>query len=219
MIAHLKTYWRYLPKILFFIVVVKPLVLLLLGLNIRGRKQLPVRGPAILAANHNSHLDTLVLMSLYPISQIHRLRPVAAADYFFKNRYLTWFSTHVIGIIGLQRQGFQRPDELFAECYQALDNQDILIIFPEGSRGYPERMGQLKKGLYYLYRHSTTPMQVNPVMLRGLGKALPRGEALFVPFNCDVIIGERLANMDHAEDFIRQLEVAYDLLAKECLTK
>lgn len=209
----------YLPKIIFFLCFVKPLVLLLLGLNIRGRYQLPPKGPAVLAANHNSHLDTLVLMSLFPIAEIHRVRPVAAADYFFKTRWLSWFSTHCIGVIPLMRKGFQRPDELFSGCHQALDAGDYLIVFPEGSRGKPEQLSRLKKGLYYLYAARHDELPIIPVMLRGLGKALPKGEALFVPFNCDVVIGEPLPVLDGCDSFIVQLYVAYEQLSAECLTK
>ena len=53
---------------LFFALVVKPLVLIVLGINLKGREKLPLKGPAIIAANHNSHLDALVLMSLYPLA-------------------------------------------------------------------------------------------------------------------------------------------------------
>ena len=72
-------------KVLFFGLIVKPIVFVVLGLNIRGRDNLPLTGPAILIANHNSHLDTMVLMSLYPLKQIHKIRPVAAADYFVES--------------------------------------------------------------------------------------------------------------------------------------
>ncbi len=210
---------HYLPKILFFAIFVKPLVLFLLGLNVRGRQHLPYRGGGIIAANHNSHLDTLVLMSLYPLSEIHRIRPVAAADYFFKNRYLAWFSTHCIGIIALKREGFQRPEQLFAECHQALDNNDILIIFPEGSRGKPEQIGKIKKGLYYLLTQRNIIPAVTPVILRGLGNALPKGEALFVPFNCDVIIGEPLPIATDCATFLQRLQAQYQQLSGQCLTK
>jgi len=92
-------------KVLFFALVVNPLVFVILGLNVVGRKNLPARGPAVIAANHNSHLDTLVLMSLYPLRQLHRVRPVGAADYFLRNKVTAWLSLNAIGIIPLDRSG------------------------------------------------------------------------------------------------------------------
>ena len=77
-------------KFFFFLLFVKPLTLIVLGLNIQNRKGLPNDGPAIVAGNHNSHLDTLVLMGLYPLTQVHRIRPVAAADYFLKNKFIAF---------------------------------------------------------------------------------------------------------------------------------
>lgn len=205
-------------KILFFGILVKPMVLLLLGLHLVNRNALPLNGPAVIAANHNSHLDTLVLMSLFPLSAIHQVRPVAAADYFFRNRALAWFSLNIIGIIPLQRQGSRNMDKLFAQCHQALDQGELLIIFPEGTRGRPEQMGKIKKGLFYLLK-DRQDTAITPVIMRGLGQALPRGEALFVPFNCDVIIGDQLHLPDDSKEFTRNLAEVYKELSRHCLTR
>lgn len=205
-------------KILFFALVIKPIVLVVLGLNIRHRQKLPMHGPAILAANHNSHLDTMVLMSLYPLSHIHKIRPVAAADYFFSTPLKAWFSTHCLGIIPLDRSGNTNQEDLFRPCHQALHNGDILIIFPEGSRGAPEQMSRLRKGLFYMIK-DRTDVQVTPVVMHGLGKALPKGTALFVPFNCDVVVGDGVAVTEDSSAFTKNLSDAFGELLQECLTR
>jgi 1-acyl-sn-glycerol-3-phosphate acyltransferase len=206
-------------KILFFGVIIKPIVLIILGLNLRGREKLPLQGPAIIVANHNSHLDTMVLMSLYPLSSIHKVRPVAAADYFLKNGgFLAWLSLKCIGIIPMDRSGTANRDDLFSDCHTALDNGDVVILFPEGSRGDPEKVSALKKGVYYLAKDRVdTP--VTPVMMHGLGRSLPRGEGLFVPFNCDVVVGDAITPCDNASAFITSIAEAFEYLTQYCLTK
>lgn len=205
-------------KILFFAVIVRPIVFVVLGLNLRGKQNLPQQGPAVIAANHNSHLDTLVLMSLYPLSKLHKVRPVAAADYFLKNRFLSWFALTCIGIIPINRTGRQRKKELFAGCHSALDKSEILILFPEGSRGNPEEMSEIKRGIYHIV-NDRTDTRVTPVMLHGLGRALPRGEALLVPFNCDVIIGNQLPKAETAENLVNQIQDSFLELQKYCITR
>lgn len=205
-------------KILLFALLVKPLVFIVLGLNLRGREKLPLKGPAIIAANHNSHLDALVLMSLYPLRLVHKVRPVAAADYFLRNGFIAWVCLHCIGIIPFNRSGQVDKQVLFADCHAALDNGEILILFPEGSRGDPEKMSKIKKGLFYLVK-DRMDTEITPVAMYGLGRALPRGEGLFVPFNCDVIVGDVLQRFPTARAFNDNLAKTFAQLFAYCLTR
>ena len=205
-------------KILFFGLLIKPVVFVCLGLNLFFPKRLPRTGPAILVANHNSHLDTMVLMSLYPLTHIHRVRPVAAADYFLSNPFLAWFSLNVIGIIPLSRNKGAGKTSLFDDCQQALDRGDILVLFPEGSRGNPEQMGELKRGIHHLIKNRST-IPVVPVVLHGLGRALPKGEALLVPFNCDVVIGEAMPFLSDAREYMDRMTAVFNDLLQLCLTR
>jgi 1-acyl-sn-glycerol-3-phosphate acyltransferase len=198
----------------FFLCVVRPLVFMVLGVNLRHGERLPRQGPAILVANHNSHLDTLVLMTLLPHRLLPKIRPVAALDYFLKTRWLAWFATRIVGIIPLDRKPKPGGDAL-ALPDAALTRGDILILFPEGSRGEPERLQAFKTGVAHLAKRHPA-VSVTPVFLHGLGKALPKDAVLLVPFFVDVFVGEPVAWTGERAEFMARLERAMRDLAAEC---
>ena len=200
---------------LFFLLVVRPVMLIIMGLNVRHRERLPARGPAILVANHNSHLDTMALICLFPQCLLAKLRPVAAADYFLKNRLLAWFSLRIIGILPLPREMKARGGEHpLAPIDAALARGEILIFYPEGTRGEPERLQAFKQGIAHIAeRHADIP--IVPIYLHGLGKALPKGEVFLVPFFCDLFIGEPLAWPGDRKTFMAALQDRITALAAE----
>lgn len=199
---------------LFFALIVRPLVLIVIGLNIRHRERIPLKGPAIVVSNHNSHLDTLVLMTLLPWPMLRQLRPVAAKDYFLRNRVLAWFALNIMHIIPLEREIIDRHQDPLAACSEALQNGEILILFPEGSRGDPEQMGTFKSGIAHLAKRNPE-IPIIPIFLHGLGKALPKGEAILVPFFCDVFIGEPISWSGDRTSFMTSLEQGIKTLAEE----
>ena len=203
---------------LFFLLIVRPFLALVLGVNLRHAERLPQTGPAILAANHNSHLDTLLLMSLYPLAQLHRVRPVAAADYFLKNRIVAWFALRIMHILPLSRRpkpGASKSGAApLAHIEAALAAGDILILFPEGSRGEPEKRSALKSGIAHLMEDAPT-VPVVPIYLRGLGKALPRGEWLPIPFFADAWVGEPLVWQGDRSTTMQVLEARFAALEHE----
>jgi 1-acyl-sn-glycerol-3-phosphate acyltransferase len=201
-------------RFLFYAVFIRLIVLVILGLNVRHRERLPKAGPAIIVANHNSHLDTMVLMSLFPLSLLAKLHPVAAMDYFLTSRIFSSFALKVVGILPIKRTVARGDDNPLAPCNQALGDGQLLIVFPEGSRGEPEQMQSFKGGIARLAESNPT-VPVTPVFLHGLGKALPKGETVLVPFFCDVFVGEPLPWTGDRRSYMRQLDERMRRLAAE----
>jgi 1-acyl-sn-glycerol-3-phosphate acyltransferase len=202
---------------LFYVVVVRPVLLIVLGFNIRHLERLKAQGPHFIAANHNSHLDALVLMSLFRFADIPRVRLVAARDYWCRTRLMTWFSLNIIGVVPIERK-VERDSDPLAPVFKALDEGYTLVIFPEGSRGEPEQRQPLKNGIAKVLE-SRPRVLLTPVFMHGLGKALPRGEALLVPFVCEINIGKALLWPGNRREFILSLEQAFEDLAAEIAPK
>jgi 1-acyl-sn-glycerol-3-phosphate acyltransferase len=113
-----------------------------------------------------------------------------------------------MGIIPIDRYPVEKNASLFTPLIQALDNQAILILFPEGTRGSPETMGTLKNGVGHLVSACPT-VPVIPVFFHGLGKSLPKGEFLLVPFFIDVFVGEALHWPGQRLTFMENLRQAF----------
>lgn len=195
---------------------------LVLGLRVRHRERLPTTGPAILVANHNSHLDALVLMALYPLAMAPSLRPVASEQYFLQqNRCLTWFARHVLDIIPIATSNAHEACQdranrryFLKHCAEALAQQQILILFPEGTRGQPECLSSFHGGIAHLARyHPAVP--IVPIFLTNLGKALPKGDPLLVPFVCGAAIGAPLFWNGRKQAFLQTLTDTVHALSRE----
>ncbi len=169
-------------------IVVRPLIRGFCGLQVSHGERLPSTGPAILVANHNSHFDTLALFALFPPHAAATLHAVAAHDYFVGRSLRSWIARRLFGAIALDRACRPGAGDPLAACSKALDVGEILILFPEGTRGAPGRMGALKPGVAHLAcRHPEVP--VVPVALSGFDRILPKDAVVPLPLNAAAHVG------------------------------
>lgn len=145
----------------------------------------------IIVANHNSHLDTMALMASLPRKIVHKVKPVAAADYFGKTKLQERFSNFFINTLLIRRKrdkGNPENDPI-QRMIRALDEGYSLILFPEGTRGEPEKLQSLKPGVGIILSKRPSVKYV-PVFMTGMGKVMPKGDPLIVPFNAAVRFGK-----------------------------
>lgn len=156
----------------------------------------------IIIANHNSHVDTLALMASLPSSIIHKVKPVAAADYFGKTKFQTAMSNYFINTLLISRKGTSAIQTM----KKALNNGYSLILFPEGSRGEPGSEQQMKPGIALLLALCPHVKYV-PAYMSGMGKILPKGDSLLVPFSSALMYGKPvLPNSKETKEILAQIE-------------
>jgi len=169
----------------------RPFLALFIGVRVYGREHLPDRDPFILIANHSSHLDTAALLNLFPISRLRRIRPCAAADYFERTRTISVLSRTLFNVLPIRRTGITEEDHPIRRMREALERGESLLLFPEGTRGRGAGMAPFKPGIACL-AEQLPHVPVVPAYLTNMGRALPKGEFLPVPFFCEVRIGAPL---------------------------
>ena len=98
------------------------------------------------------------------------MRPVAAADYFMTNPLRRWFATKIVGIIPIDRTNVrrQRGKHPLDPISNVIDEGGIVLLFPEGTRGEPEKLDEFQSGVAHLAkRHPDVPVHTSvPVWTR-----------------------------------------------------
>ncbi|MDH4147357.1 MAG: 1-acyl-sn-glycerol-3-phosphate acyltransferase [Acidimicrobiia bacterium] len=106
-------------------------------IDVQGLDHVPATGPAVIAANHVSFLDSVFLMATLP----RRITFVGKAEYLdsWKTRYL--FPN--VGMIPIDRSGGDASKAALDAAAEVLARGELFGIFPEGTRS---RSGLLHRG-------------------------------------------------------------------------
>ncbi|ATM99672.1 lysophospholipid acyltransferase family protein [Proteus terrae] len=194
--------------------------------GIRAKQTSPIAKdtPCIYYANHSSHLDGLVIWSCLSPNIRPYVHPVAAEDYWNKNRLRRYLSRRIFRAILIPRHAAKMnfPQEensgeeiieqptndsasstpnkvnALALMQEILDQGDSLIIFPEGTRGNGESIQDFKAGLWHLSRKNPN-VQLVPIYLENLNRVLPKGSRLVVPVICSAIFGAPIGSTHENE--------------------
>ena len=144
--------------------------------------------PIIFVANHQSHLDTPLILAVLPPKLRHHTVVGAGADFFFDRRTKGFFSSTLLGAIPIDRV---RPSRASAElATQLLEEEWNLVLFPEGGRTPDGLAQELKSGAAQMAIKTGRP--VVPLFIDGTYEIYGKASDRIHPGSTTVIIGEPL---------------------------
>jgi 1-acyl-sn-glycerol-3-phosphate acyltransferase len=189
--------------VLIHLLVLRPFMKLVFGIGVEGREHLTHLGQFILVANHNSHLDILLIFHLLPVRQLSLTHPVAAEEYFAKSRIVFGLVNYLFRPIWIVR-GDRESDPLEGMRERLREGKSI-VIFPEGTRGEAGELAHFKTGVGRL-AVEFPEIPVVPVFLTGPEKAFPKSAAVPVPVWNRVVVGPPQLLRGSSEDIASALE-------------
>jgi long-chain acyl-CoA synthetase len=144
-----------------------------LNTRVAGANHVPHHTHFIVAANHSSHLDMgLIKVALGDAGR--DLTSLAAADYFFRNKYRRAYFKHFTNLVPMERTGSIRKSMDTAE--QVLRRGHSMVVFPEGTRSMSGEMVDFLPSLGYLALRAEVGLL--PAYISGTYESLPKGRAL-----------------------------------------
>lgn len=146
-------------------IVLGPVIKLLYRPWAEGLENVPATGPVILAANHNSFMDSLFM----PLAIKRRVVFLGKSDYFDK-WYMRWFFRGV-GVIPVRREGGEAGEAALRAGSQELLRGMAAGIYPEGTRSPDGRLYRGKTGVARMALRAACP--ILPVALIGTRDVQP----------------------------------------------
>jgi len=128
----------------------------------KNLEHIPDKGAAVLVCNHVSYVDALLIAGAAP-------RPIRfVMDHqIFKNPFLGWFFRLVKAIpIAPEFKNKDIYDKAFNTISEALNNDELVCIFPEGKLTHTGEMNPFRAGIEKIVGRN--PVPVIPLSLSGL---------------------------------------------------
>ena len=198
-----------------------PLTRLCARIKVIGRAELDsVAGPVIFAANHQSHLDTPVILAALPPQWRYSVAPAMWKEFFDahfhpeRSTRLRWMSSSASYYSAvLFFNGFPLPQheaglrETVRHIGDLVSEGWSVLIFPEGERTITGQIGTFQPGVGLVGSRLRVP--VVPIRLRGVDHVLHRYSRMIHPGPVEVAFGSPMElKGDNYIELAREVETA-----------
>ncbi len=161
------------------------------GIRAYGQRNVPRRGPVILASTHQSFLDPILVQV-----GLGRLAWIMARQTLFDNRLFSML------IRSLRAFPIDRGTADLGALHDAIEKLrggDLLLLFPEATRTATGEIGRIHRGIGVIAHRADAP--VVPVTIDGAFECWPRENLVFRPGRIRVMYGEpmRIEGSSRAE--------------------
>ena len=155
--------------------VLGPLLRVLFRPKVEGADRIPGSGPVILAGNHLTFIDSMIL----PLVTTRQVFFIGKDEYVtgksFKGRLMAWFFTGV-GMIPVDRDGGRGGVAALMTGRRVLEEGNLFAIYPEGTRSPDGRLYRGRTGIARLALMTGAP--VVPFAMIGTDVVQPGGKGL-----------------------------------------
>ena len=176
----------------------------------------PIPRQRVYYSNHTSNGDMPIIWSVLPPALRRDVRPVAATDYWLKNKLRAFVGPEVFNCVLIDRRP-EVDDKPMDKILAALDEGSSLIIFPEGNRNMTDAdLLPFKAGLYNMGL-ARPDVDLVPTWVANLNTIMPKGEIIPLPLICTVTFGApvHVQNGESKDDFLARAAKALSDLKPE----
>jgi 1-acyl-sn-glycerol-3-phosphate acyltransferase len=189
-----------------------PVLRLLYRPNVIGLENIPLEGPVILAANHESFLDDFLM----PLVLKGRKATILAKGDYFDHWYTRWFFK-AAGCVPVRREGGSAGLAALRAAIDALNEGKLVALFPEGTRSPDGRLYRGKTGVARIALEAHAP--VIPVAIVGTFELWPYNRKLPKSGRTEIRFGKPLTFERHfdtpADRFVLRSvtdEIMYEIM-------
>lgn len=155
--------------------VLRPIMRLMFRTRVEGAENVPGSGPVILAGNHLTFIDSMIL----PLVCDRQVFFIGKDEYVtgkgLKGRLMAWFFTGV-GMIPVDRDGGRGGVAALMTGRRVLEQGNVFGIYPEGTRSPDGRLYRGRTGIARLTLMTGAP--VVPFAMIGTDKLQPNGSGM-----------------------------------------